>query len=394
MKILIVHNHYGDFAVGGEAMVFRAEVELLEKNGVKVKTYERSNSEIDDFNYYKKLKLFKNIHWSEKSKKEIGFIMDEFKPDILHVHNYKFVLTPSIFQAAKDRGIKTVLTLHNYRLMVPCGNFMDRKGRACEKCVTKSPVNVILHRCSQGSILKSSLQYRLYTKTKDELNQLIDLVDNYIVLSKFAKNKLSQTGVPINKIRVKPNFIDNSAIERYEEIKKERAVFIGRLSFEKGILQLIKMWTNIDYPLYIIGAGPLGVRAKSLASSNPNIIFMGEMDNLKVKKFLRESSFMVFPSTLYEGMPITILEAMSQGVPVLASNLGPRNELIENGVNGIIYNINNLQSFLDGAESLITDRSYRKRLGGNSLREFNKKYTEEVNFKLIEKLYSRLLDEK
>jgi glycosyltransferase involved in cell wall biosynthesis len=391
MKVLVVHNNYGENAMGGEAMVFNAEVNLLKQNDIETETYERTNSELHDLNLYDKLKRIKNIHWSEETIKNVGNIMDQFKPDILHVHNYKYVITPSVFQAAKDRGIKTVLTLHNYRLIVPCGNFMTKEGKVCEKCLTGSPAKILYKRCTQGSLGKSFLQYRLYNKTRYELNQLVNLVDNYIVLSKFAKTKLISTGVPEEKVKIKPNFIDSKTISSF---RNERAVFIGRLSFEKGLLNLISMWRNFDYPLFIIGTGPLLNEAQKMASENSNIIFLGGMKNLEVKKFLAESAFMVFPSTLYEGMPLTILEAMSVGTPVLASNLGPRNEIIENGINGILYNVNDRESFIKGAESLIFNTSFRKELGTNGLNDFHNKYTERVNFKIIKKIYTQLVDDK
>ena len=169
MKVLLAHNHYGDFAMGGEAMVFNAEAALLKKNSFQVFKYEKSNSSIENESLIGKIKSVINIHWSEGTIEEVGKIMDEFQPDILHVHNYKFVITPSIFKAAKDRGIKTVLTLHNYRLMVPCGNFMTKEGNVCERCMTQSPTNILIRRCAQGSILKSYLQYRLFTKTKNKV---------------------------------------------------------------------------------------------------------------------------------------------------------------------------------------------------------------------------------
>lgn len=388
MKILIAHNHYGDFATGGEAMVFHAETNLLKSYGYEVLTYERSNSELINKSLRNRVNAVLNLHWSERTIAEVGKIMDEFKPDILHVHNYKFLITPSIFYAAKQRGIKTVLTLHNYRLMVPCGNFMTKNGKVCEKCLTESPVNILKYRCAQGSFLKSFLQYRLFTKTKFKLNQLVDLVDTYIVLSNFAKNKLEQTGVPANQIVVKPNFITTENNNNLSS-KNERAVFIGRLSFEKGLLNLIEDWSAINYPLYIIGTGPLENKAKEISKSNKNITFLGNMENKKVKEFLAESSFLVFPSTWYEGMPITILEAMSVGVPVIATNLGPRSEMIKDGINGFLYENGNSTDFIDKVNMLIKNKELREKMGKAAKEEYLKKYTPEMNFKMLDVIYKR-----
>lgn len=391
MKILIAHNHYGNFATGGEAMVFRAEVNLLMSHGYDVLTYERSNSELSNKHLKNKANVILNPHWSEETIANVGKIMDDFKPDVLHVHNYKFLITPSIFYAAKLRGIKTVLTLHNYRLMVPCGNFMTKEGQVCEKCLFEHPINILKYRCAQGSILKSLLQYRLFTKTKYHLNQLVNLVDKYIVLSHFAKNKLAQTGVPPSQITVKPNFI---AMESYTNpklfSKKERAVFIGRLSFEKGLLNLIDEWSAIQYPLYIIGTGPLEDKARAVSKSNKHITFLGNMENRRVKEFLAESSFLVFPSTLYEGMPITILEAMSVAVPVIATNLGPRKEIIHDGINGFLYESSNSDDFREKVNLLIEKKELRKKMGQAAKEDFERKYTPEINFNMLMAIYKEL----
>lgn len=388
MKILIAHNHYGDFVTGGEAMVFNAETNLLENNGFDVLTFERSNSELIEKNVWNNANAIIHLHWSKQTIAEAGKIMDEFKPDVLHVHNYKFIITPSIFYAAKQRGIKTVLTLHNYRLMVPCGNFMTKDGQVCEKCLTENPINILKYRCAQGSVLKSYLQYRLFTKTKFKLNQLVDLVDTYIVLSNFAKYKLKQTGVPEEKIVVKPNFVTTENANNLPD-KKERAVFIGRLSFEKGLINLINNWASINYPLYIIGTGPLEKRVKDFSKSNKNIVFLGNMENKKVKEFLAESSFLVFPSTLYEGMPITILEAMSVSLPVVASNLGPRNEMIQNGINGFLYESGNSIDFKEKVNMLIENNELRRKMGKAAKEEYLRKYTPEINLKLLLDIYNK-----
>jgi len=390
MKILFAHNHYGGHAIGGETMVFNSEAKLLEGNGYEVMKYERSNSEIRNMSLIKKIKAFIHIHWSEETIIVAGRIMDRFKPDILHVHNYKFLITPSIFRAAKQHGIKTVLTLHNYRLMVPCGNFMTKDGKVCERCLHKSPINILIRRCAQGSILKSFLQYRLFTKTKFELNQLLNLVDLYIVLSNFAKSKLVQSGVPEERIKVKPNFITPSSNE-HDLRKNERAVFVGRLSYEKGIINLIKNWREINYPLFVVGTGPLESKARKMAQGMKNVFFTGAMDNNTVKEFLQESSILIFPSTLYEGMPMTILEAMSEGLPVIATDLGPRKEIVTDGITGFLYAPNDTKSFVNKVSLLINDKDLRLQMGKAAFADYQEKYTREANFKTLSKLYNELV---
>ena len=385
MRILVAHNHYGDYSIGGEAMVFKQETELLSESGYEVRTYERSNIELKKYTLVGKINSIINIHWSKYTISKVGKLIDDFKPDVLHVHNYKFLITPSIFKAAKERGVKTILTLHNYRLMVPCGNFMTKEGTVCEKCLLGNSMNIILKRCSQGSLFKSYLQYRLHTKTKLKLNQVVGRVDSYIVMSDFAKQKLIISGVPEVLIKVKPNFVKDS---RLKVVKKyERAVFIGRLSFEKGVLDLINKWQEVDFPLAIIGSGPLESELKNVASNNTNIKFYGSMKNEDVLEFLGSSSFLIFPSTLYETFGLTIVEAFSLGIPVLASNLGPRSEIISDGVNGLLYDINDENDFQKKVKLLVEDISLRLKLGKEAKKSYKSKYTPEENLKFLSNLY-------
>jgi len=391
MKIMIAHNYYGEFATGGEAIAFNNEADLLNTNGTEVLKYERSNSEIREKSFFGRVKVLFQLHWSPETLEYSGELMDQFKPDILHVHNYKFLITPSIFQAAKLRNIKTVLTLHNYRLMVPCGNFMTRKGKICERCLNGNPANILLRRCSDGSLFKSYLQYRLFTKTKYELHQLINLVDIYIVLTDFAKKKLIQTGVPKYKIRVKPNFVEYKLPNEHSTRKEERAVFVGRLSYEKGCLQMINNWHSINYPLYIIGSGPLQEKARLIAGSNPNIFFLGNMENEKVQEFLRNSSFLVFPSTWYEGMPLTILEAMAAGIPIIATDFGPRRELVIEGHTGFLYNPSDQNDFVRKTMCLINDRELCQSMSKAARAEYERKYSSEINYRMLSKIYKSIL---
>ncbi|HPJ43461.1 MAG TPA: glycosyltransferase family 4 protein [Spirochaetota bacterium] len=390
MRILVAHNYYGNKVTGGESIVFKNEVDLLSKNGFNVLTYERSNSELNDRDLASKLRAVYNIHWSDETIREAGRLMDDFKPDILHVHNYKFLITPSIFSAAKQRGIKTVLTIHNYRLMVPCGNFMTRRGAVCERCLDRNPVNILLRRCSEGSLGKSYLQYRLFVKTKYGLNQLAELVDAYIVLTEFSSLKLRLTGVPNEKIIVKPNFV-TSYSDMPNLVREKRAVYVGRLSYEKGCLELIRNWEGINFPLVIIGDGVLTERAKSLAINNPLISFMGDMDNDHVKKFVGESTFLVFPSTVYEGMPLTILEAMSVGTPVLATDLGPRKDIVLDGQTGLLYIPSNSEDFKNKVMQLVSRSDIATSMGIAARKEYERRYSPEINLRMLSDIYNSVL---
>jgi glycosyltransferase involved in cell wall biosynthesis len=115
------------------------------------------------------------------------------------------------------------------------------------------------------------------------------------------------------------------------------------------------------------------------------------MENKKVKEFLAESSFLVFPSTWYETFGLTIAEAMSVGVPVIATNLGPRNEMIQNGINGFLYENGNSTEFIDKVNILTENKELRNKMGTAAKEEYNRKYTPEINIQLLSAIYKKLL---
>jgi glycosyltransferase involved in cell wall biosynthesis len=388
MRILVVHNYYGDFVVGGESQVVENELKLLRQHGHEVKLYKRTNNEFSRANIAEKLAIFFTMGWSERSKLEMKKLLLEFKPNIMHVHNFKFILTPSIFAAAKELGIKTVLTLHNYRLAVPCGNFMNSHCRVCEKCLNKSALSILIKRCS-GDFIKSYMQYRVFRAIKNR-KMLRDVVDCYIALSQFAKKKFITAGVPEDKIVVKFNFMNDIAAktELPSADKRNGAIFIGRASVEKGLLFLIKAWQNINYPLIVIGDGPFLQAAQQLATDNSQIIFLGSLSHDICLQYLMKSRFMVFPSTLYEGMPMTIMESFACGTPVIASDLGPRSELITNGKNGFLYEYDAENQLIQAINKMIAvDDDKFSEISGNARDFYQARCTPEMNYKKLITIY-------
>jgi glycosyltransferase involved in cell wall biosynthesis len=389
MRILIVHNHYGRFAQGGEANVMEAEARLLTEHGHDVMKYERTNAEIyEEGSLADKIRALHEVAWSEKSYLEIKKVIREFKPDIMHVHNYWLVLTPSIFAAAKECGVSTVLTLHNYRLICP-GNQLLRNGKVCELCITGNPFRVLYHRCYPGrSLLKSYLSLILYLETKKKAF-LADVVDSYIALTNFGRSKFIEAGLPGEKIFVKPNFM-RDPMEAMPQVNLygKGALFAGRLSPEKGIAMLLKAWDGLDYPLWIAGDGPLLAEMKRNAPASAE--FIGWQPQEEIIKRLCESTFFVFPSDWYEGFSLSLLEAMALGKAIIASNLGPRREMVDDGVSGLLFEAGNPKDLRAKVELLIQDGDLRRRLGKSAREMYLENYTPEKNYRLLMNIYNQI----
>jgi glycosyltransferase involved in cell wall biosynthesis len=391
MKILIVHNFYGNYATGGEANVFYNEVRMLREHGHEVYTYEVTNQELFEFNFFEKIKFFFNPGWSKKSYKKFSLKLDEIKPDIVHFHNYKYVLSPSVIKAAKDKNIPTVLTIHNYRMLCPAGSFL-RNNKPCELCFQKGfPERMFIHLCSNNRLKDTYFMYRLY-KTLQRHKWLSNYVDSYIVLSEFAKEKYLKLGLPQEHVFVKPNFIRKDiSLSPFNIPFEQFVIYIGRLSVEKGIHLITPRWSKDFPPLVIVGEGPLYKEMKATAPAN--VYFTGNLSHEQAMYLLSKSMFLIFPSVWYEGMPLVIIEAMYLSKAILASNLGPRKEMITHNINGLLYDISKKGDFEEKVKYMLAEERY-KILGKNANKIVNEKYTELENYKQLIYIYEKTISRK
>lgn len=410
LKVLVAHNHYGDRAVGGEATVFAQETKLLRLNGCKVSVYERSNAEILKWSALEKATLPLRFGHSRKIYQEIVETIERERPDILHAHNYKFVLTPAIFKAAKDYGVKTVLTLHNYRLICPGGQ-LRRGDKICEECLQKHPSRILWRSGCASKTSTRALQALFYWETK---KKILENVDIFVALTEFSKRKFVEGGLPEDRVWVKPNFIFDPWAESAEMQKNENfdaiegenrgnnenglaagaerrgAIFVGRLASEKGIRFLIEAWRGLDFPLTIVGDGPEGEDARRNAPSN--VRFVGQKSRNETLKLMQSACFLVFPSVWYEGFPMTILEAAALGTPTLASNLGGRSETTIDGETGLLFESTNIDDFRNAALRLIRNPDFCRRLGEGARRRYEACYSPKRNFETLIKIYRAALD--
>jgi len=368
-----------------------AEAKLLLDHGHEVIKYERTNSEIyEEGGIRDKIYAFRNVAWSEKSYRKIKSVIKEFQPDIMHVHNYWLVLTPSIFAAAKDCRVGTVLSLHNYRLICP-GNQLLRNGKVCDDCLDRSPYRVLWHRCFPGkSLLKSYLSLILYKDTKRR-GFLTNVIDAYIALSAFGRSKFIEAGLPEEKLFTKPNFIADPLNGKSTGRRQSKGAFsVGRISSEKGIGTLIKAWRDLDYPLWVAGEGPLLEEFRRKVPSS--VKFLGWKSHEEIMNRLQEAAIFVFPTEVYEGFPLSLLEAMALGKAIVATDLGPRSEMIQDGVNGLLFEAGNSDNLREKVEKLITDEEMQDQIGRLAREAYLQKYTPEKNYEILINIYRHVLN--
>lgn len=339
MKLLIIHNKYQSNNIGGEDIVYQNEIESLQKRLGKenVFSYEVSNDNLS------KIQLIFNIWFNKYYYKEVKKIIEENNIDLVHVHNFYPLLTPSVFKAAKDAGAKVILTLHNYRLWCISGILYRDGYGVCEICTKhKFPIHGILHKCYRKSFVQSvlaQLSFWYYIAIN-----VFENIDYFFVLTNFQKDKVKDFGLNEDKIIIKPNFIKMNT-----QVEKDRKgyIYVGRLEESKGIFEILELWQKLDqrYILVIIGTGDNEGKLKA-KYKRPNIIFKGKCSREETLYAISKSKYLIQPSLLYETFGLTIIEAMSLGVPVIGYDIGTRRDFIKDGVNGFLYNRNNLESVI------------------------------------------------
>jgi|TARA_B100000959_G_scaffold151852_1_gene159203 glycosyltransferase involved in cell wall biosynthesis len=380
MRILFVHNYYQQS--GGEDQVFLAEQDLMKNHGLDVHQYVVHNYTLQTIQ--SRIKTALNLVYSKESKISFSNYLAEINPDIVHCHNFFPLLTPSIFDACKDMNIPSVLTLHNYRLICPSAMLM-RNGKPWEFSINHNPLWTIPLKIYRNSYFgTASLAWMInYHKNKDTWKNKIDRI---IILTQFAKKKFIEAGFSAKNLVVKPNFIPDPITSPVE--KKPFCLFVGRLSPEKGIKFLLDSWQSIDYKLKIIGDGPL---KNHVLTAGENVDYLGSFPNEKVKVYLQEAQFLVFPSTWYEGFPMVLVEALACGTPALVTNIGSMKEIIDDETNGLHFQFNDSTSFINQVNRMIKNKQFCSDLGQSAREKYLKNYTPEINYGQLLGIYQDIL---
>lgn len=379
MKILLIHNSYQYF--GGEDMVVRAEMALLRRNGHAVQLYTRSNSELHQLPAARAAMAAISAVWSRHAAAEVDEICEEFEPDVIHVHNTFLVISPSIFWVAARRGIALVQTLHNFRLLCPQGTFL-RNGAVCEDCLNRKLWRPVIRKCYRGSALQSSMLAGMLTAHAC-LGTYRNKVTRYIALSAFSRARFIEGGLPAEKFRIKPNFVDADRLPEWDS--RDGGLFVGRLSKEKGIetlLEAIRICN--DSRFRVIGDGPYEHALASCLGKR----YLGFLPADKVRNEMHASAFLVLPSIGHEQMPMTVLEAFACGLPVIASRRGALAEIVQDGVTGLLIEPANASDLAEKIQWAQKHPASMEAMGRAARAEYEMKYTGCKNYQLLMDIYN------
>ena len=385
VKVLVVHNWYQQ--PGGEDQIFSDETALLEARGHQVLRYSTHNNRVVDMN---RLALAKNVLWNSSVYRELRTLIHWERPHVAHFQNTFPLVSPAGNYAARAEGVPVIQTLHNYRLLCPNAQFF-RDGRVCEDCLGKAvPWPGVVHKCYRGSRAASGSVAAMLT-THRALRTWAEQVDAYVAHTEFARKKYIEGGLPAEKIVVKPNFVCPDP--RSGEGRGGYALFVGRLSPEKGIVTLLAAWKRLGgrVPLKIVGDGPLADTVVKAANGSSGVEWLGYRSVAEVHALMKEASALIFPSEWYETFGRVVAEAFATGTPVIAANIGAAAELVEHGRTGLRFSPGDPEDLAAQVRWILHHPVERLRMRSRVQAEFEAKYTAERNYRMLIEIYESTL---
>lgn len=347
MNILVVHCRYK--TAGGEDQAVINDMRLLKEAGYRVVPYILSNDALDGMSAASKLKcVAEYIAPSHRRQKLIRIIRDN-KIDRVWVHNTLWMVGAAAWEAALACHVPVIQTVHNYRLLCPCG-ICYRKGRVCLDCLKPGGLyHSVIHGCYRGSrALSAAIAAGLIRQRRSRVSPFGGNIYSrirFVCLTEFQKAVLQDKlpGIDPGNIYIKHNICEASCDHAVVPYDRRENIFIyaGRLTESKGIRELLAAWRIIEENskharLMICGAGELEdfVRGYIKEKGLNNVDFKGELPNDVVREYLSRSKALIYPTRWFEGEPMTIVEAYTMGTPVIATDTGSVSGMVEDGITG------------------------------------------------------------
>lgn len=350
-RIVVVNKFY--YPRGGDCVYTINLVKLLESHGHEVAIFAMQHpdtlqtpwsryfpSEVKFANGGKGIDAVMRPFGSKEVVRKFNALLDDFNPDIVHLNNIHSQLSPVVAEIAHRRHIKVVWTLHDYKLLCPRYDCLRNGNIICEACFNNK-WNVLKYRCMKNSCAASVLAYgEAVCWNRERLKKCTDF---FICPSQFMERKMSQGG--FSNLRSLCNFIDLDKCKGVTCDREAYYCFVGRLSHEKGIVSLIQAARRNPFKLIVIGGGALEEGLRGLADAK--IEFVGFKQWLEIKEIVGKARFCVAPSEWYENNPISVIESLCLGTPVLGARIGGILELIEEGANGMTFESRNVDDLSD-----------------------------------------------
>jgi len=404
MKVLAVNKFY--YLYGGADRYFLERNELLHQRGHEVIPFAMSHEKnlstpyadyfVSPIYFFDRERssppwtTVGRVLYSLEAKQKISRLIKETRPDIAHLHNIAHQLSPSLLKPLKEFGLPIVQTLHDYKLICPTYRLLSH-GELCERCKGGRFYHAALQRCNRGSLAASALNsVEMYLHHK--VLRLYDQVDRFIAPSRFVQNKVVEFGVAPERVSYLPHFVDLNAWRPKRE-RGEYIVYFGRLVEGKGVATLIRALKQVrKVDLYIIGEGELEGHLKSLAAAEglSHIHFLGYRSGEELTSLVARGLFTVVPSEWYDPSPQTVKQSLAVGRPVIGARIGGIPELIDNGVDGMLFVPRSAEDLAAKIESLLDDRSRVEAMGAAARKKVEEQFSPDQHYEGLMDIYRNL----
>lgn len=383
MRILVAHNEYQ--ITGGEDVVFANECAMLERQGHDVRRFLVSNTEITDL--MSKLSAAVGVVFSLRRYREFRKLLKEWRPHIVHVHNFFPLLSPAIFYACKAERLPVVMTLHNFRIVCPTALLLH-DGHVCERSISDGPWWAVRHGVYRGSRFATAM-LAMMVSVHRLLGTWNRKVDRFIVLSHFARGKFVQAGLSPQLLVYKPNFI-TSELPR-DSGPRASFLFVGRLSREKGVSILAAAASQLSPPTSVLVAGE-GPEIEKLAHLR-HVQLMGRLGRSEIAAHMGRAIALIVPSICNEMFGLVVIEAFACGTPVIASRIGALTDLVEDGITGLLVDPGNPIDLHQKMAWAQAHPEQMEAMGRAARQRYQALYTEDVNYRRLLEIYQEAIQE-
>jgi glycosyltransferase involved in cell wall biosynthesis len=384
MNILSVHNRY--IYRGGEDESSELENALLRSHGHTVVAHLADNHEIGG----KRLAgVGLRSIWNPASYAAIRKLIREHRIDLVKIDNFFPQISPAVFWAARAEKVPAVQALRNYRLLCPAVTLF-RDGKSCEDCLGKALAwPGILHGCYRNSTLATIAPAAMATAHR-LVGTWRNRVTAYVALSEFSRDKFIEGGLPRQKIFVKPNFVADSGVGGGDG---NYALFVGRLTPEKGIDVLLEAWKQVGarLKLKVVGVGPLEGMVREFAKMHPGVEYLGKLPLDQTYEAMGTARALIFPSKWCETFGRTVAEAFSKGTPVIASNLGSMPAMIAARRTGLLFDPFRVESLVEQVEWMLSHPEDWRAMRLAARQRYEQLYTPERNYGMMMEIYEKVI---
>ncbi|MFH0954159.1 MAG: glycosyltransferase family 4 protein [Verrucomicrobiota bacterium] len=404
MRILFCSNFF--YRRGGDCVYMFALADLLKQHGHQVfffsmrhprnAPYELDQYFVDYIDYEElnrkksllgAVQVLRRSIFSTQARKRIRQLITEVKPDVAHLQNIHNHLTPSILLDLNRANVPIVWTLHDFKLICPESSFLSG-DRICEECRAGRFYRCTVNRCKKGSFTAS-----LMASCEAYAHQWLripDRVQRFVAPSRFLRDKFVEFGWPADKISVAPSFV--SAADQPEPAGAGYGAYAGILQQKKGLFTLVEALPP-DAAFHFLGEGPdreileRRVRDRRLGQ----VVFTGRLSGEALRQEMAGADYGVLPSQCYENLPLSVLEFMALGKPVIASRIGGMPELVRHGHTGLLFEPGNARDLAAAIGSIRHDGDLRRTLGRRAWETARSEFTAERHGAQILAIYREVI---